>query len=250
LIRDGESEGRSGDGGGWNEALAKQPPDAAPSHHHEQNRQCDYSCKRCNDCCERKDIHNAIPQCEKHDCPVDGEEAPAVCWPGPVSRADRWTVRPLPLCVTGRAKHPLVALPTSEDLFVHANDLFFGASRCPPRSLSASKSMIREGGFSPRACIGASSLASAARSVTPVEIRNAVMLLKLPTPDACQSSPIVPMKADRIKVTRLVRAREAQGWTTWWDRESVPGTLWDQNNCQGAECSLYDCCLEQRIDQF
>src|ERR1700682_692396 len=39
----------------------------------------------------------------------------------------------------------------------------------PSGSLSASKSMIREGGFSPRACIGASFSASAARSVGTVE---------------------------------------------------------------------------------
>ena len=46
---------------------------------------------------------------------------------------------------------------------------------------------------------------------------------------------------DRIKVTRLVRALEAQGWTTWWDRESVPGTLWDQTitrELKAARCVI------------
>src|SRR5262249_49402751 len=52
-----------------NEPLAKQPPDAAASHHHEQNRQCNCSCKHCNYCCERKDVHNAILKCEKHAFP-------------------------------------------------------------------------------------------------------------------------------------------------------------------------------------
>src|SRR5215831_13563924 len=52
-----------------NEALAKQPPHAAASHHHEQNRQCDCSRKHCNDCCKRKDVHNAIRKCEKHAFP-------------------------------------------------------------------------------------------------------------------------------------------------------------------------------------
>jgi len=56
-----------------NEALAKQPPDAAASHHHEQNRQCDCSCKHCNYCCERKDVDNAIRKCEKHAFPLDGK---------------------------------------------------------------------------------------------------------------------------------------------------------------------------------
>src|SRR5262249_29847646 len=45
---------------------AKQPPHAAASYHHEQNRQCDCSCKHCDYCCERKDVHNAIRKCEKH----------------------------------------------------------------------------------------------------------------------------------------------------------------------------------------
>ena len=52
---------------------AKQPPDAAASYHHEQNRQCDCSRKHCNDCCERKDVHNAIRKCEKHAFPLDGK---------------------------------------------------------------------------------------------------------------------------------------------------------------------------------
>src|SRR5215471_13004332 len=51
--------------------LAKQPPDAAASHHHEQNRQCNCRCKHCNYCCERKDVHNAIRKCEKHVFPLD-----------------------------------------------------------------------------------------------------------------------------------------------------------------------------------
>src|SRR5215469_13231408 len=53
----------------WDEGLAKQPPDAAASYHHEQNRQCDCSCKHCNYCCERKDVHNAVRKCEKHAFP-------------------------------------------------------------------------------------------------------------------------------------------------------------------------------------
>ena len=46
---------------------------------------------------------------------------------------------------------------------------------------------------------------------------------------------------DRIKVTRLVRALEAQGWTTWWDRDLVPGTLWDQTiarELRAARCVI------------
>ena len=46
---------------------------------------------------------------------------------------------------------------------------------------------------------------------------------------------------DRIKVSRLVRALEAQGWTVWWDRESIPGTLWDQTiarELKSAKCAL------------
>src|SRR5262249_11463931 len=57
--------------------LAKQPPDAAASHHHEQNRQCNCRCKHCNYCCERKDVHNAIRKCEKYAFPLDGKKAPA-----------------------------------------------------------------------------------------------------------------------------------------------------------------------------
>src|SRR6516164_9409303 len=91
----------------WNEALAKQPPDAAASYHHEQNRQCDCSCKRCNYCCERKDVHNAIRKCEKHTFPLDGK-SPSHCWPGQVSRAgltSRYST--LPLCITGKAEQLL-----------------------------------------------------------------------------------------------------------------------------------------------
>jgi len=128
LIRDGESEGRSGDGGGWNEALAKQPPDAAPSHHHEQNRQCDYSCKRCNDCCERKDIHNAIPKCEKQDCPVDGKRPQPFAGQGQL--AERIVGLFGPFRSAGRvgAERPLVALPRSRDLLLSAKDLFVEAN--------------------------------------------------------------------------------------------------------------------------
>jgi|SRR5262245_40656339 hypothetical protein len=43
--------------------------DAAASHHHEQNRHCGCACKRCNDCCERKEVHNAKLKCEKHGFP-------------------------------------------------------------------------------------------------------------------------------------------------------------------------------------
>src|SRR5215813_13291603 len=57
----------------WNAPPAKQPPDAAASYHHEQNRQCDCSRKHCNDCCERKDVHNAIRKCEKHAFPLDAK---------------------------------------------------------------------------------------------------------------------------------------------------------------------------------
>jgi hypothetical protein len=64
-----------------NEALAKHPPDAAASYHHEQNRQCGCACKRCNDCCERKEVHNAKLKCEKHAFPWT-EKAPS-----------RWTAR-------------------------------------------------------------------------------------------------------------------------------------------------------------
>src|SRR5262249_56458781 len=53
----------------WDAPPAKQPPDAAASYHHEQNRQCDCSRKHCNDCCKRKDVHSAILKCEKHAFP-------------------------------------------------------------------------------------------------------------------------------------------------------------------------------------
>src|SRR5215472_18056458 len=92
----------------WDEGLAKQPPDAAASYHHEQNRQCDCSCKHCNYCFERKDVHNAIRKCEKHVFPLDGK-SPSHCWPGQVSRAgltSRYST--LPLCLTGRAEHFLL----------------------------------------------------------------------------------------------------------------------------------------------
>ena len=36
------------------------------------------------------------------------------------------SIRPFPLCMR-RAEHPLVALPTSEDLLICAKDLFVGA---------------------------------------------------------------------------------------------------------------------------
>jgi hypothetical protein len=58
--------------------------------------------------------------------PVDGK-GPSHCGPGQVSRADRWTVRPLPLCETGRAERLLVALPRSRDLLLCAKDLFVEA---------------------------------------------------------------------------------------------------------------------------
>src|SRR5262249_14825656 len=79
-----------GESGCWlslNEALAKQPPHAAASHHHEQNRQCDRSCKHCNYCCERKDVHNAIRKCEKHAFPLDGKGPSLHFWLGQVGRA-------------------------------------------------------------------------------------------------------------------------------------------------------------------
>src|SRR5215831_8573178 len=184
-----------------NGALAKQPPDAAASHHHEQNRQCDCSCKRCNHCCERKDVHNAILKCEKHAFPCAAkmgasasypslEDCPCVPnsrWPwGSVAHAScvalsacgracsrprpggagsgrgcwqrSWItnlipnarMRPQPPLLTGasvrrssascpgawqealslpnlRAEHPLVAWPTSGDLFICAKDLFIAA---------------------------------------------------------------------------------------------------------------------------
>src|SRR5262249_8912431 len=69
-----------------NEALARHPPDAAASYHHEQNRQCGCACKRCNDCCERKEVHNAKLKCEKHAFPWT-ENAAAVGRPGQVGRA-------------------------------------------------------------------------------------------------------------------------------------------------------------------
>src|SRR5262249_50084669 len=56
-----------------NEALAKQPPHAAASYHHEKNRQRKCSWKRCNYCCERKVVHNAISKGEKHAFPLDGK---------------------------------------------------------------------------------------------------------------------------------------------------------------------------------
>src|SRR5262245_37497356 len=46
---------------------------------------------------------------------------------------------------------------------------------------------------------------------------------------------------DRIKVMRLVRALEAQGWTVWSDREAVPGALWDQTiarELKAARCVI------------
>src|SRR5262245_17598896 len=53
----------------WVAPSAKQPPDAATSYHQEQNRQCNCSCKHCDYCCERKDVHNAVLKCEKHAFP-------------------------------------------------------------------------------------------------------------------------------------------------------------------------------------
>jgi len=53
----------------WDAPPAKQPPDAAASYRHEQNRQCDCSRKHCNDCCKRKDVYDAILKCEKHAFP-------------------------------------------------------------------------------------------------------------------------------------------------------------------------------------
>src|SRR5262249_46015681 len=63
---------------------AKQPPDAAASNHHEKNRQCDCSCKHCNYCCERKDVHDAILKCEKHAFPLDGKS------PRPLTAGASW----------------------------------------------------------------------------------------------------------------------------------------------------------------
>src|SRR5262249_17434518 len=52
---------------------------------------------------------------------------PSHCWPGQVSRAGLTSEFALPLCVTGRAEDPLVAWPTSVDLFICAKDLFVEA---------------------------------------------------------------------------------------------------------------------------
>src|SRR5262249_28524032 len=55
-------------------------------------------------------------------------KGPSRCWPGQVSRAgltSRYSA--LPLCITGRAKHLLIAWPTAEDLFIYAKDLFIAA---------------------------------------------------------------------------------------------------------------------------
>src|SRR5262245_43672861 len=61
----------------WDATPAKQPPDAAASYHHEQNRQCNCSCKYCDYCCERKDvIHNAVLKCEKHAFPSAAKMRP------------------------------------------------------------------------------------------------------------------------------------------------------------------------------
>jgi hypothetical protein len=122
----------------------KQPPDAAASYHHEQNRQCSCSHKHCNYCCERKDVHNAILKCEKHAFPSAAkmgasascpslEDCPGVpnsrCWP---QLADR------PLCVAEwqealslpqpKAEHPLVALTKGGDLFIYAKYFFVEAT--------------------------------------------------------------------------------------------------------------------------
>jgi TIR domain len=47
--------------------------------------------------------------------------------------------------------------------------------------------------------------------------------------------------ADRIKVASLVRALEARGWTTWSDRELIPGEVWHPTiraELQSAGCVL------------
>src|SRR5215471_14634789 len=93
----------------WDAPPAKQPPHAAASHRHEQNRQCNCSCKHCDYCCERKDVHNAIRKCEKHAFPLDGK-SPSHCWPGKVKQSEATLgVRPSPLC-TRRAEHFFEAL--------------------------------------------------------------------------------------------------------------------------------------------
>ena len=46
---------------------------------------------------------------------------------------------------------------------------------------------------------------------------------------------------DRVKVLRLVRALEAQGWTIWSDREAIAGAVWDQTiarELKRAQCVI------------
>src|SRR5262249_11169307 len=71
---------------------------------------------------ERKDIHNAILKCQKHDLPR--RKGPSHCWPGQVSRAGQSSVFGLPLCAAGRAECLLVAPPRSGDLSDCAKYLF------------------------------------------------------------------------------------------------------------------------------
>src|SRR5262249_41060983 len=62
-------------------------------------------------------------------------KGPSRCGPGQVSRAgltSRYSA--LPLCVTGRAKHPLVALIPSPDLFISAKYLFVEAIMASPHT--------------------------------------------------------------------------------------------------------------------
>jgi len=46
---------------------------------------------------------------------------------------------------------------------------------------------------------------------------------------------------DGLKVTRLVRALESQGWSVWWDRDLIPGSLWDPTitkELRSAKCVI------------
>jgi len=122
---------------------AKQPPDAPASHHHEQNRQCNCSCKHCDYCCERKDVHNAIRKCEKHAFPLDGK-SPSRCWPGQVKQSEATLeVRPSPLC-TRRAEHFFEALTEFP-----GPDAFFGQGPQPAFAFAGRRISICRAAMTP-----------------------------------------------------------------------------------------------------